>query len=145
MVEFNSNLPTSIDPVNWYRRMQDSTDYLPIEQMQAGMAYSIWARNAYAGIWLPEEQGFLISRYKIHPTPYLFTEFHWDTGEPFGTVKPLRPLEICPLPLPPRSVFHEEEHRVPLCAWLDALEARHPPLPGWDALGERRQFASGRP
>ena len=143
MVESNFNLSAPIDPWDWHWRMKDSADYLRIEQMQAGMAYSIWARNAYTGIWLAEARGFLVSRYKIHPAPYLFVEFHWDTGEPFGTVKPLRPLEICPLPLPPKSAYHDGAQNAPLCAWLDALEMRHPPLPGWDALGERRRSVAG--
>ncbi len=131
-----------LTPDKWYQHMLRSTDYLGIEQMQAGMAYSIWARQAFTGIWLPERQGFLITRYKIHPLPYLFVEFHWDTGEPFGTAKPLRPLEICPLPLPPWSAYSDEEQNAPLFAWLDALEQRHPPLPGWDCLGERREFTA---
>lgn len=145
MAEFNNNL-TMIDDNSiqvWYLSMRGSTDYLGIEQMQAGMAYSIWARQAFTGIWLPERQGFLITRYKIHPKPYLFVEFHWDTGEPYGTAKPLRPLEICPLPPPPMSAYHDEEQNAPLCAWLDALEQRHPPLPGWDSLSVRRQFTTG--
>lgn len=144
MAEFNDNLimVNKISTLDWYLGMRDSTDYLGIEQMQTGMAYSIWARNAYTGIWLPDRQGFLITRYKIHPKPYLFVEFHWDTGEPYGTAKPLRPLEICPLPLPPISAYHDDEQNSPLCAWLDALEHSHPPLPGWDSLAERRQFTT---
>ncbi|WP_034641160.1 hypothetical protein [Chitinilyticum aquatile] len=128
----------------WYLRMKQSTNYLGIDQMQAGMAYAIWARNAYVGLWLPEERGFLISRYKMYPTPYLFVEYHWETGEPFGTVKPLRPLEICPIPLVPTSAYHEERDNAQLCGWLDALEERHPPLSGWDSISERRQSIARR-
>ena len=121
------------DPnLDWVLRMQDSTDYLGTESMQAGMAYAIWARNAYVGIWLPVERGFLISRYKMSPIPYLFVEYHWDTGDPpFGTAKPLRPLGICPLSVPPKSAYREREQNALLCAWLDDLEERNPPLPGW--------------
>lgn len=122
--------------------MQDSTDYLGIAHMQPSMAYAIWARNAYVGIWLPNTQGFLISRYKMYPLPYLFVEYHWDTGEPYGTAKPLRPLEICPLLLPPESMYREEGMNAPLCAWLDALEERYPPVPGWHSVSSRRQSAA---
>jgi len=125
--------------LDWHRRMRDSTDYLGIEQMQPGMTYAIWARNAYVGIWLPEQNGFVISRYKMHPTPFLFVELHWDTGEPFGTAKPLRALEACPLLLPPESDDWNEERSAPLCAWLDDLESRHPPLPDVDTVGARRR------
>lgn len=133
-------MPSDIDTRrNWLLHMQTSADYLGIEHMQEKTAYAIWARNAYVGIWLPEPQGFLISRYKMHPTPFLFVEYHWDTGEPFGTAKPLHPLEICPLPPLPESAYLDEGQNALLCAWLDALEERHPPLSGWDSVRERRQ------
>lgn len=129
------------DAFQWILHMQTSADYLGIEKMEAGMAYSIWARNAFVGIWLPAEQGFLISRYKLSPTPYLFVEYHWDTGEPLGTVKPLRPLEICPLDLPPETAYHDDRENAALCGWLDDLETRCPPLPlpGWDPVKDRRE------
>ena len=128
--------------LNWFLHMRTNADYLSIALMQAGMAYAIWARNAYVGIWLPEAQGFLISRYKMDPTPFLFVEYHWDTGEPCGTAKPLRALEICPLPLPPEAAYYDEGQNAVVCAWLDALEKCHPPLPGWDSVGQRRQGAA---
>lgn len=45
-----------------------------MNSLQQGMAYAIWARNAYVGIWMPEEKGFLISRYKLSANPFLFIE-----------------------------------------------------------------------
>lgn len=125
----------------WMLDMQNTTAYLSIQQMLSGMAYAIWARNAYVGIWLPEEQGFLISRYKLSDQPYLFVEHHWDTGSTFflGTAKPLRPIKICPLILPPNPAHPDAEQELRLCAWLDALETTHPPLPGWDSVNQRRQ------
>lgn len=135
-------VPSSLDPLqDWYCRMQDSTDYLIIEQMKAGMAYAIWARNAYVGIWLPDEQGFLISRYKLAPVPFLFVEHHWDTGEPFGTAKPLHPLEMCPLSVPMESEYQDEQQCAELCNWLDDLETRYPPVPGCESVNLRRQAA----
>ena len=119
--------------------MPDSSDYLGIGSMLPGMVYTIWARNAYAGVWLPKEQGFLISRYKAHPTPFLSIEYHWDLGEPLGTAKPLRPLEACPLPLPQDWTFDQDSQNDVLCSWLDALEEDHPPVPGWDSVGDRRR------
>lgn len=123
----------------WCRHMQTSTDYLGIAKMQAGMAYAIWARNAYVGIWLPDEQGFLLTRYKLAQAPVLFVEYHWDTGEPFGTAKPLRLLEKCPFPALPDISYLDQIQNAALCVWLDDLETRHPPVPGWDSVGERRQ------
>lgn len=26
----------------------------------------------------------------------MFEEYHWDTGEPYGTVKPIEEIEECP-------------------------------------------------
>lgn len=130
-------------PTQWYRYMQNSADYIGIEDMQTGMAYAIWARNAYVGIWLPHSRGFLISRYKLSPTPYLFVEHHWDIGEPHGTAKPLRQLGICPLPAELGTDDHNHLQRIALCQWLDNLETQHPPIPGWDSVGERRESAAG--
>lgn len=118
--------------------MQDSTDYMHIDSMLPGMAYTIWARNAHVGIWLPNEKGFLISRYKAQPTPFLSVEYHWDVGEPLGTAKPLHPIESCPLPLPPDRAYDYDGRSSVLCTWLDALEECHPPVPGWDSVGDRR-------
>ena len=28
---------------------------------------------------------------------YLFTEFHWDTGPPYGTANPLECIKNCPI------------------------------------------------
>ncbi len=124
---------------NWYRKMESSTDYLRMDNLQAGMAYAIWARNAYVGVWMPQDQGFLISRYKLSAKPFLFIEYHWDIGEPHGTAKPLRPLECCPLVLPTEIADRDAEQNQELCAWLDTLETRHPPCPGLDTVEERRQ------
>lgn len=122
----------------WYRQMQAATDYLPPFLMQASMTYSIWARNACVGIWLPEKRGFLLSRYKFDPEPYLFVEYHWDIGEPLGTAKPLRPITPCPLPLPVAPPYRDFAGGAALCAWLDALEMANPPVPGVDSVAERR-------
>lgn len=63
--------------LNWVRHMKASADYLGIAHMQERTAYEIWARNAHGDIWLPEAQGFLISRYKMRPKPFLLVEHHW--------------------------------------------------------------------
>jgi hypothetical protein len=128
---------------NWCLMMQDSPDYLTIDSIIPGMAYALWARNAYVGIWVSDKQGFLISRYKMRPNPFLFVEYHWDIGEPFGTAKPLRPLEKCPLPS--WSDYPKDEINAELCDWLDELEKQNPPLPGWDSVGERRQSTAQFP
>lgn len=47
---------------------------------------------------------------------YLFTEYHWDQGPPFGTALPLDELEPCPKQLTEQSDA--------LFAWLVDLETR---------------------
>jgi len=136
----NQDMPNKFESsLDWHRRMQSSADYLCIDNLHAGMAYAIWARNAYVGIWMPEEKGFLISRYKLSAKPFLSIEYHSDICEPVGTAKPLRPLECCPLVLPSEIADRDAEQNQELCAWLDALETRHPPCPGLDTVAERRQ------
>ena len=128
--------------LNWVLSMQDSRDYLNIDSLTPNMAYALWARNAYVGIWMPDEKTFLISRYKICSEPYLSVEGHWDIGEPLGTAKPLYPLEKAPLNDLSLSSRDDLRINVQLCAWLEALETKNPPLPGWDSVNERRLAAA---
>lgn len=128
--------------LDWFRKMESSTDYLAMDALHSGMAYAIWARNAYVGVWMPAEQGFLISSYKMDATPRLTLELHWDSGQPLGTVKPLRFLERCPMKLteyPAKKVASQGEQA--FCTWLDALETKYPPYPGAETPAMRRENA----
>jgi len=78
------------------RKMAESKDYLKMDSLKDGYSYKIYARNAYAGIYIEKRKGFLISRYKGTPNPYLCCEYHWDSDDIFGTVKPLEEIEECP-------------------------------------------------
>ncbi len=131
------------DPVlDWFRNMESSADYLAMDALHSGMAYMIWARNAYVGIWMLAEQGFLISSYKMGATPNLALELHWDNGEPLGTAKPLRLLERCPMKL--LECYAKEvtgPEKLALCTWLDALETKYPPYPGAETPAIRRDGA----
>ncbi|MHB1642231.1 MAG: hypothetical protein ACYDD9_06500 [Acidithiobacillus sp.] len=131
------------DPIlDWFRKMESSTDYLAMDALHSGMAYVIWARNAYVGIWMLAEQGFLISSYKMDATPRLTLELHWDTGEPLGTAKPLRLLERCPMKLTECSAKEVAgPEKQAFCTWLDALETKYPPYPGAETPAMRRDNA----
>lgn len=50
--------------------------------------YSLNSRNLNFGVWNPETSGFKGVREKFGDL-YLFEEYHWDTGEPYGTAAPL--------------------------------------------------------
>lgn len=69
--------------------------YIPMEQCKNGYLYRIHSRNLAYGVYREKVQGFIGIREKFGHE-YLFTEFHWDTGEPFGTVQPAREIEPCP-------------------------------------------------
>ncbi|HBM14765.1 MAG TPA: hypothetical protein DD381_00215 [Lentisphaeria bacterium] len=66
-----------------------------IDDLKQGYLYLIDARNSHLGIWMSKKNSFLISRFKFGDN-FLFEEDHWDTGEPYGTVKPIKELEKTP-------------------------------------------------
>lgn len=66
--------------------------YVPLDECEDSYLYLIVARNSYLGIYNEKDKSFTISRFKFKSN-FLFDEDHWDTGEPYGTVKPLE--KIC--------------------------------------------------
>ena len=62
--------------------------YLPLSECIDRRLYRIHSRNLTVGVFRADVMGFVGIRTKFG-NEYLFTEFHWDTGEPFGTVKPI--------------------------------------------------------
>jgi len=75
--------------------MGEQVKHIPMNEMKSGHLYKIMARNASYGIWVSEENGFIISRHKWSEN-YSFVEYHWDTGAPHGTAKPLEDLGRSP-------------------------------------------------
>jgi hypothetical protein len=69
--------------------------FIPVEECKPGFLYKIASRNLAIGVFNPLDNGFIGIRTKFGHR-YLFTEYHWDTGAPFGTVKPVEALEACP-------------------------------------------------
>lgn len=70
-------------------------NWIPLKECKDGYLYKIAARNASYGIFNQKDNSFIISRYKFKDN-YLFPEYHWDTGEPYGTVKPLEEMNKAP-------------------------------------------------
>jgi len=66
----------------------DLKNWIPMEECKDGYVYKIAARNGGFGIYNEETKGFKLSRHKFGDN-YIFEEYHWDTGAPYGTVKPL--------------------------------------------------------
>lgn len=66
-------------------------NYIPLEQCQSRHIYNLQSRNLLVGVFDADAQGFIGIREKFG-NRYLFTEYHYDTGSPHGTV---RPFEDC--------------------------------------------------
>ncbi len=70
-------------------------NYIKLPDCEHGAVYKIHSRNLSYGVFNKDANGFIGIRSKFG-SRYLFTEYHWDTGEPFGTVKPIS--KICEAP-----------------------------------------------
>lgn len=71
--------------------------YISLDECEDSYLYLIVARNSYLGIYNEKDKSFTISRFKFKSN-YLFDEYHWDSGQQFGTIKlgTVKPLEkIC--------------------------------------------------
>ena len=71
------------------------SNYISLDECQKGGLYKINSRNLSFGVF-DGNGGFVGIREKFSNL-YLFTEYHWDTGAPYGTVHPKELLEICSL------------------------------------------------
>ena len=71
-------------------------EYIPLEECKHGFGYRIHSRNLSYGVFNEKTKGFVGVREKFG-CEYLFTEYHYDTGAPFGTVTPKSLDEECPI------------------------------------------------
>lgn len=68
--------------------------YIAVADCKRGHLYRVRSRNLAFGLFVPEkENGFIGIREKFGRL-YLFTEYHWDNGAPFGTVRPVEDLGL---------------------------------------------------
>jgi hypothetical protein len=74
-----------------------------MEEMVPRGVYRIHSRNLVVGVW-DGVSGFIGIREKFG-NEYLFKEYHWDTGAPYGTVKPLELLTTLPEEIDIREHF----------------------------------------
>jgi hypothetical protein len=68
------------------------SDYILLNECKDQHLYLIKARNSQLGVFKKAASSFIISRFKFKSN-FLFEEDHWDTGEPFGTVQPIKLLK----------------------------------------------------
>jgi hypothetical protein len=66
--------------------------YLSLAECVKGHVYKIRSRNLRIGVF-NGTTGFIGIRTKWG-SRYLFTEYHWDTGPPYGTVHPLEDMGV---------------------------------------------------
>ncbi len=118
--------------------MQNSTNYLKMKNLKDGYSYKIYARNAYIGVWIKEDSSFMISRYKCGRNPFVFYEFHWDSDERYGTVKPLMLIEKFPFKI--KENYNDDEENE-ILAFLDQLEVDNPIISGVNTLQDRKTSA----
>ena len=74
-----------------------NSDYIKIEDCIHGGLYKVDCRNFSYGVFNKKDSSFIGIRHKFGYT-YLFSEYHWDSGPPFGTAKPLGFIKKCDLP-----------------------------------------------
>ena len=72
---------------------------IPLDQCKEGAVYEIRSRNLVVGVFVKDRAGFIGIREKFG-SRYLFMEYHYDTGAPFGTVRPLKELSAVPKDVP---------------------------------------------
>lgn len=101
-------------------------NYIPLDQCENGYLYKIQSRNLSFGVYRQEVKGFVGIREKFG-SKYLFTEYHWDTGPPLGTVHPITKLEKCPVEqlnegFPEGGLYKTNK---PLFDWLQEKEREY--------------------
>ena len=64
---------------------------IPMEACQDRQLYRLRSRNLRLGVYSAATHGFLGIREKFGAR-FAAEEYHWDTGPPFGTAKPLEEL-----------------------------------------------------
>lgn len=87
--------------------------WIKLYNCQHGFLYHIAARNFCLGVFNESTKSFFGIRYKFG-NQYIDDEYHWDTGEPYGTAKPLQLLGKSPFP----DISDPDQ----LFEWLQSME-----------------------
>lgn len=78
-----------------FKKEKTLIKYIELKQCKNLYLYRILARNGNFGIFIKERNTFILSRQKFGSN-YPFEEYHYDTGPPFGTVRPIEEIELSP-------------------------------------------------
>jgi hypothetical protein len=90
---------------------------IPIKDCVVGRVYKIRCRNLSYGVY-DGDGGFIGIRTKFG-SRFLFTEYHWDTGAPFGTVSN---QEDTGIDIPEDINIKDRENSADLFKFLDSLQ-----------------------
>ena len=71
-------------------------NFIPLKDCKHGYCYLVNCRNLDFAVFNEKKKGFIGIRTKFGHR-FLDTEYHWDTGAPHGTAKPLKLIEKCPV------------------------------------------------
>lgn len=82
---------------------EDDENYIPLEKCKDGYLYEIDSRNLSYGVYNSATRSFYGIRYKFGQR-FIDDEYHWSLGVPYGTCKPQKELEQCPIPFVGRIV-----------------------------------------
>lgn len=97
-----------------------------IPSLVHGRLYRLRSRNLETGVWNAPAKGFIGVREKFG-SRYLFTEYHYDTGAPFGTATP---TEDMAKDVPEGIPIQEESPKGTVCVACDQpVKWSGPPAP----------------
>ena len=68
--------------------------YVPLAKCEVRHVYRLKSRNLKIGVY-DGERGLIGVRYKFD-REFLFTEYHYDAGAPYGTVHPIEDIGVLP-------------------------------------------------
>ena len=112
---------------------------IPMDECVERGVYEINSRNLLAGVY-DGKGGFIGIRLKFK-SRYLFTEYHWDTGTPYGTVQPIKLIEMLPEGIEARERYDE-----PTTCSLHGRECKWagPPIPSpWIHVDDGSELSLG--
>lgn len=118
----------------------NATDvWIPKEACIKGRLYILRSRNLPMGVY-NGEGGFIGVREKFG-TFFLFTEYHWDNGPPFGTVKPVSDTDVdLPAYIELRESFAEKQHDMKTGRPVDFDKTPATPEEGGNSAGFKGWF-----
>jgi hypothetical protein len=104
---------------------------IPLTECKDRAVYRLRSRSLDFGVFVAATKGFIGIREKFG-NKYLFTEYHYDTGPPIGTAKP---LELLDFELDPRIQL-KECYDGSFCMWCgNKVRWTGPPAPApWEHL-----------